>query len=149
FSCHPSVKPCNLLLGIPFENETFDVVYHSHMLEHLERKEAMVFLQECLRVLRPEGVLRVVVPDLEQIVIEYLNALKRCVGDEPGAEFDHQWMLLEMYDQTVRSTPGGEMRQVLSSSNLPNMGFIVARLGQQALEIVYPNSRGQAAVTSR
>ncbi len=53
--------------GIPFPDRSFDVVYHSHVLEHLSKSEASKFLKECSRVLRPQGVLRVVVPDLEEI----------------------------------------------------------------------------------
>ena len=38
--------------------------YHSHVLEHLDRPVAREFLKETLRVLRPGGICRIVVPDL-------------------------------------------------------------------------------------
>ena len=39
----PDVVGHNLLKGIPFENQTFEVVYHSHLLEHLKKKQAEDF----------------------------------------------------------------------------------------------------------
>ena len=55
----------DLSRGIPFGEETFDVLYHSHLLEHIDREDAPDFVVECYRVLKPGGVIRVVVPDLE------------------------------------------------------------------------------------
>lgn len=55
----------NLEYGIPLEGDTADFVYTSHFLEHLDRSVGRTLLSECLRVLKPGGVLRVVVPDLE------------------------------------------------------------------------------------
>ena len=67
----------NLKDGIPFSDNSFDVVYHSHVLEHLSKSEAEPFLKECYRVIRPQGVLRVVVPDLEDIARMYLHSLEQ------------------------------------------------------------------------
>lgn len=47
-------------LALPFSNGAFDVVIASHIIEHLGEPGAM--LAECLRVLRPGGVLRVSCP---------------------------------------------------------------------------------------
>ncbi|MGB7623746.1 MAG: class I SAM-dependent methyltransferase, partial [Terriglobia bacterium] len=52
----------NLAKGIPFPDLSFDVVYHSHFLEHVEKESAPAMIRECLRVLRRGGLLRVVVP---------------------------------------------------------------------------------------
>jgi predicted SAM-dependent methyltransferase len=57
--------------ALPFADGTVSVVYSSHMLEHLGRDEARAFLEECRRVLRPHGVLRLVVPDLAHYVQAY------------------------------------------------------------------------------
>lgn len=45
---------------LPFRDASFDVVIASHIIEHLDSPEA--FLRDCLRVLRPGGVLRVSCP---------------------------------------------------------------------------------------
>jgi len=121
---------------IPFEDKTFDAVYHSHILEHFTRSEAKPFLQECLRVLRPGGVLRVVVPDLEQIAREYLQILE---GTENGSErtaYDYDWILLEMYDQAVRRYSGGDMAKYLANSALPNEDYVIKRIGYEGQTLI-------------
>lgn len=50
--------------GVPASDNSLEVVYHSHMLEHLSNTEGLAFLQECYRVLQPGGMLRVLIPDL-------------------------------------------------------------------------------------
>ncbi len=57
---------------IPIADRTVDVLYTSHMLEHLDRREGRAFLAEAKRVLRPGGVLRIAVPDLRKLVDGYL-----------------------------------------------------------------------------
>jgi predicted SAM-dependent methyltransferase len=59
--------------ALPFADDTVSVVYSSHMLEHLGRDEARAFLGECRRILRPSGVLRLVVPDLDHYVRAYVE----------------------------------------------------------------------------
>lgn len=58
---------------LPFGDSTVDGLYASHFLEHLSRWGAETFLAECRRVLRPGGVLRIVVPDLQSIAEEYIQ----------------------------------------------------------------------------
>lgn len=61
-------------LSIPEESGSVDVIYSSHMLEHLDRTEARRCVQECYRILKPGGILRLVVPDLKQRIDYYLLA---------------------------------------------------------------------------
>lgn len=58
---------------LPLASCTADTVYSCHMLEHLNPVVARHFLDEAFRVLRPGGVLRVSVPDLESLCKSYLN----------------------------------------------------------------------------
>lgn len=55
----------DLFYGIPLQDQIADFVYSSHFLEHLDRRTGRRLLEECLRVLKPGGVLRIAVPDLE------------------------------------------------------------------------------------
>lgn len=55
-----------------FENNSVDILYTSHMLEHLSRDSAKNFIKESHRVLKKGGILRIVVPDLEKRVDDYL-----------------------------------------------------------------------------
>lgn len=58
---------------ISLPDASVDVLYSSHMVEHLDRESAMSFLIEVRRVLVSNGVVRIVVPDLKKLVAEYLE----------------------------------------------------------------------------
>lgn len=70
---------------LPFPADSAEVVYSSHLLEHLYFEEAGELVRECFRVLAPGGVLRIVVPDLRAIIREYLGDGR--IGG-PSAESD-------------------------------------------------------------
>lgn len=57
--------------GLPVKDGSVDVLYSSHMLEHLDRNEANTFLKEAFRILRPGSIIRIVVPDIQKQVAQY------------------------------------------------------------------------------
>lgn len=61
------------LKGLPVPQGSVEVLYSSHVLEHLDRVEAILFLKEARRMLRPGGILRLSVPDLRRKVQRYLK----------------------------------------------------------------------------
>ena len=60
----------NLKRGIPLRDESVDFIYSSHLLEHIPYQELMIFLKECKRVLKEDGIFSVCVPNAGY----YLNA---------------------------------------------------------------------------
>ena len=60
---------------IPFRSNTCDIVYASHLFEYFDRQEAVNVLLEWKRVLKPEGILRLAVPDFEQLCNLYKGGL--------------------------------------------------------------------------
>ncbi len=122
----------NILEGLPFQTYTFDACYSSHMLEHLTQDQAKALLCECMRVLKSNGIIRLVVPDLEAIALNYLSTLERSRSGNVEAQADYEWMMLELFDQTVRNFSGGEMGKYLSRPDLPNREFILSRIGYEA-----------------
>lgn len=129
-SNNPEVISCNLLKGIPFPDEKFEVVYHSQVLEHFPKEKAFDFMQECYRVLKKDGIIRVVVPDLENIVDEYKKLLIENLNNHSKqAEANYDWILLEMYDQTVRNYSGGQMRTYLQKNKILNEQYVIDRIG--------------------
>jgi predicted SAM-dependent methyltransferase len=58
---------------LPFRDAALDRIYLEHVLEHVEYADAIRFLKEARRVLAPSGVLRIAVPDLEDLVRGYVN----------------------------------------------------------------------------
>lgn len=132
----PSVRKHDVRKGIPYPSGTFRAVYHSHVLEHMTPKNGHELLKECARVLAPGGILRIVVPDLERICQIYLEKLDVAISGEGAAEHDYDWIMLELYDQAVRTCSGGEMAKYLSSQDLPNESFIRERIGDTLLDAI-------------
>ena len=64
----------------PWKDRSADIIYSSHLLEHLSRRDGRRFLAECNRVLRVGGIVRLVVPDLRYSVDQYLEG--RIMADE-------------------------------------------------------------------
>jgi len=135
-STGPGVIAANLGKEVAFPDESFDVVYHSHLLEHFPKHIAADFLKECFRVLRPSGVIRVVVPDLEAITRNYLMALGKAKVGIEGWDHNYEWMLLEMYDQVVRNQSGGEMARYLFNETIPNEQFVIDRCGAEVRNLI-------------
>lgn len=131
-SSDPSVLLVDINKGLPFPSGTAAVCYSSHLLEHLDKNSARQLLGECMRVLNKSGVVRIAVPDLEGITREYLRLLDAVQSGDKTKEPDYDWILLELYDQTVRNISGGEMADYLSSENLPNEQYVVQRCGMEA-----------------
>ncbi|MBI4947283.1 MAG: methyltransferase domain-containing protein [Bacteroidetes bacterium] len=134
FSANERVIACNLLKGIPFPSQTFDVVYHSHILEHFTKNDAEKLIKECYRVLKPGGIIRVVLPNLENICRVYLEALEKLTAGHEEWIGKYDWILLEMYDQAVRTVPDGEMGKYLLQPDIPDREFIIERAGNMARE---------------
>lgn len=56
-----------------FDDNSVDLIYSCHLLEHFRRGEIENVLKEWYRVLKHGGILRVAVPDFEKIVEVYLE----------------------------------------------------------------------------
>jgi predicted SAM-dependent methyltransferase len=126
----PYVIQHNLLNGLPFEDEKFDVVYHSQVLEHFPKNKAFDFIKECYRVLKPNGIIRIVVPDLENIVEEYKKHVNENLNNPTEISIaNYDWILLEMYDQSVRNYLGGQMAEYLEQPEIINEKYILDRIG--------------------
>jgi len=128
-SRHEDVIAHDLLKGIPFPDNYFDAVYHSHVLEHFSRTDAASFLRECHRVLKPGGIIRIAVPDLEAIIDHYQKWLYLAIEGDTNAKANYDWIMLELYDQCVRNYGGGEMGKYLMQDYVPNEDFVRERLG--------------------
>lgn len=62
-------------------SNSVDIVYASHVFEHLSLTSAKVFLEEAYRTLKPKGVIRVVVPDLYKLSKKYVEDYEKSIGD--------------------------------------------------------------------
>jgi hypothetical protein len=100
----PDVKAADLLATLPIGTQSLSLVYSSHFLEHIPKPRVDGFLRECYRVLKADGVLRLVLPDFEEMASEYLR--RRDAGEHEQANF----VVVEIIDQCVRDRPGGQLK---------------------------------------
>jgi predicted SAM-dependent methyltransferase len=130
--CGAEVRSVDLRQSLPFEDNVYDAVYSSHTLEHLPRNEAPAVLAEFRRILKPAGIIRIVVPDLELMARTYLEQLERASAGDEESQANHAWMSVEMIDQMTRTFRGGFMGRMWRSRPLPSRRFIEDRLGAEA-----------------
>lgn len=89
----PQVLLADARRNLPFPSGGVDAIYSSHFLEHLSREDAARFLSEARRLLKPGGLIRIVVPDLAAVVEGYRQ--ERAAGDPHAADrlFDNLWVV--------------------------------------------------------
>ena len=63
----------NLKRGIPLGDQSVDFIYSSHLLEHIPFKELIIFLKECKRVLKKDGIFSVCVPNAGYFLEAYFK----------------------------------------------------------------------------
>lgn len=73
------VKTWDIRQGFKLESSSVSACYSSHFLEHLSTHEAKQVLTDCFRVLQSQGILRIVVPDLEIVARDYLKRDRKSV----------------------------------------------------------------------
>lgn len=73
----------DLTTGLPkhIHNNSVDFIFTQHFLEHITREQAVLLLLDCRRKLKPGGVIRIVVPDLDECVQRYVT---NQVPNDPG-----------------------------------------------------------------
>lgn len=138
------VQRCDFRKGLPYPDNYFDACYSSHVFEHLKKQEAKDLIGECLRVLKPNGIIRLVVPDLETIARTYLMLLEQVESGLLDVIPNYDWIVLELYDQAVRSQMGGDMQAYLTQAKLSNESFIKSRIGleyKSLLQKISSNSK--------
>jgi len=69
---------------LPFDDESINFIYSSHLIEHLRKDEAEKVLRECFRVLKRGGLIRLVVPDLELMARNYLKEIEGIKNNKGG-----------------------------------------------------------------
>ena len=137
---HPDstdVKSVNLLGGLPFEGDSLDVAYSSHFIEHLSQEDGKKVVDETYRVLKKGGIIRIVVPCLENICREYLNILE-LVSNNQELDDKYEWITVELFDQLARVNNGGEMikifNNVSNNNNIRLSEYILHRTGDELLK---------------
>lgn len=58
---------------LPFNDNSVDIVYSSHFIEHVTKGEAKLIITDVHRILKPNGFFRITVPDLNILATKYVN----------------------------------------------------------------------------
>lgn len=78
------------LMSLPFQQESVDVLYCSHLLEHVQRRMVVATLSYWRGLLKSGGILRLAVPDF-QAVVEWYSRGRR-LDDVMGLLYGGQTM---------------------------------------------------------
>lgn len=65
-------KQLDATKGLPYEDNTVDIISCSHFIEHLDRDAGKQFLRECFRVMKPGSIIRLTIPDADIITKDYI-----------------------------------------------------------------------------
>lgn len=98
----PYDKKLDARKGLPYPDQTVDGVYSEHFFEHLTQAEGLGFLRETRRVLKPGGIVRVAMPDLDAFVQRYVSEDWRGDGDMFKLGFDWVANRCEMLNLGLR-----------------------------------------------
>jgi predicted SAM-dependent methyltransferase len=86
-----------------YENDSVDVVYASHLFEHLTLNSTDVFLKEAYRTLKPGGVIRIVVTDLYKICKKYISEFEN--NNFEGTSTDFIMWAINMHHEGQYGNP--------------------------------------------
>jgi ubiquinone/menaquinone biosynthesis C-methylase UbiE len=106
---HDLTKP------LPFSENSFSVIYGSHVLEHLYLTDARRLLSECERILKPGGVIRLVVPDLYHMVDTYLKNKMGQIFPVNGTATPADYLNERLGFRLPNPTEGNILRKVYTS----------------------------------
>lgn len=68
------INLCDKNLAVPEADNTVELIYCAHTLEHLDFGSALRFLEECFRILKKNGVMRIALPNTKNhlLMLQYV-----------------------------------------------------------------------------
>jgi SAM-dependent methyltransferase len=70
----PEIKYGDIVKGLPEKNKGVDLIYSSHVLEHLSFVDMHKAIENVYQYLKPGGVFRCVLPDMERYCKRYIES---------------------------------------------------------------------------
>lgn len=56
-----------------YKDDSVDFIFHEHMIEHLDEVDGYNFMEECFRILKEDGVMRICCPSIDGFISVYEN----------------------------------------------------------------------------
>lgn len=69
--CFDDVVYLDITGSFPLPSNSIDFMTSEHLIEHINFDQAIFFLSECIRTLKPNGVIRITTPDLAKLLSIY------------------------------------------------------------------------------
>lgn len=132
----------NLNRKWPFPSDSVDIVYASHLFEHLSLKSADIFLKQAYRTLKKDGVMRLVVPDLYQIARNYIELYDKAKDDADTTK-DIMWAV-NMHREGQYGHPGVLKKIICEIQGYPHQHkymYDAKSLTHQVKKYGFKNSR--------
>jgi len=110
----------NDITKLPFQDNSVDIIYNSHVFEYFDRDECKDVLKEWYRVLKKGGILRIGVPDFEACAKLYVN--KEYPLDKFVGMFYGKWQINDnkfVYHKTVYDFVS--LKKVLEEAEFKNI----------------------------
>jgi len=85
----------DLRYALPYADNSFEGVFSEHTLEHLYPADSIRLIGEIHRVLKPGGVFRAIVPDLDKYVRFYNGELPNDEFKQYGSGCEAMWCLTQ------------------------------------------------------
>ena len=114
---------CGIAEDLPFENESFDLVYSTNVLEHVQ--DPIKVLSESLRVLKKDGYLQFVIPNYFSFWEGHYGVFWPCVTNK---------LLAKIYAKLINQNPDYiDTLQLISPFYLKQ---IIKKLNNENIEII-------------
>lgn len=73
FGCRGVDYHVDIRHPLPFSDNRWKGIFAHHTVEHINYSDCLTFFREACRCLRPNGLLRIAVPDVEKFIAAYVN----------------------------------------------------------------------------
>ena len=122
--------------GLPYNDQSVDKIYTSHFIEHIPHEKGFFFLQECYRVLKMDGVMRLVVPDLLFHAVKYVESTKILLKNSllPDDRSSHDNFLKTIFGAYFSKKRYGAEHYYMY--DLPTLVSLLKALGSKILKIL-------------
>jgi len=111
-----SIMYGDIVRGLKIPKSSCQLIFASHVVEHLSERDALLALENIYSYLCPGGIFRCIVPDLETYVKEYLRQLDSSEPKETAEANSYFMRKANIGIQGSRSHLLGRLREALANS---------------------------------
>ena len=123
----------------PFKDNNIDLIYTSHCIEHLSFDTTLNLLKDAYRVLKKNGIIRIVVPDVDNLLKIY-NQHKnekdfKFYSDEIRGNYNLKESILELFGFNLNSKKFLKNSMHLSFYNISSLKLLLIAAGFENFKI--------------